>query len=71
MSAIDKGPEPTTPGRARQTLESLRCRWGNRIGPKTELAPLEITIYGMSTERWVRLDGSRGESTVYELEESK
>lgn len=58
--------------RARQTWQQLRTRgWGSTNHHHTS-PPKQIVIDGMSLEVWVRLDdGSRGETTNYELQGAK
>lgn len=61
-------PTTSSSGLARQTLKQLRLRWGSVFDVRNGLSPVEVMVYGMSHERWTRLDGAKGEDSVYELQ---
>lgn len=50
---------------ARQTLKSLRHRWGVKLDRSSGEV---IHVNGMHSEKWVRIGADRGDATVYQLE---
>ncbi len=74
MSSLDEkmaAPVASSAGRARQTLKQLRTRWGAVDLKDNGQSQVLFHVSGMTFETWKRLeDGSRGEGSVYELEEN-
>ena len=54
-------------GRAQQTLEQLKERWGVKGANAWETPPATIEVEGMVRETWNITGGHTGGETIYEL----